>query len=60
VAVRNVRRHANDELKKAEKDGHVSQDDIKRHEEDLQKVTDQHVAAIDTAGKRKENELLEV
>ena len=38
VAVRNVRRHAHDELRKAEKDGQVSQDDLKRHEEELQKT----------------------
>src|SRR5512140_2924138 len=50
VAVRNVRRHAHDELRKAEKDGEVSQDDLKRHEEELQKMTDQHVAAIDVEG----------
>lgn len=60
VAVRNVRRHANDELKKAEKDGHVSQDDIKRHEDELQKMTDRHIATIDGEGKKKEADLLEV
>lgn len=60
VAVRNVRRHAHDELRKAEKEGGISQDEIKRHEEELQKLTDQHVAAIDAEGKKKEAELLEV
>ncbi len=60
VAVRNVRRHAHDELRKAEKDGHISQDEIKRHEEELQKMTDQHIAVIDGEGKKKETELLEV
>lgn len=60
VAVRNVRRHAHDELRKAEKDGGVSQDDLKRHEDELQKLTDAHIAAIDAEGKRKEAELLEV
>lgn len=60
VAVRNVRRHTNDEFKKAEKDGHISQDDIKRHEEELQKVTDRHVGVIDAEAKKKEGELLEV
>jgi ribosome recycling factor len=59
VAVRNVRRHAHDELRKAEKDG-ISQDEIKRHEEELQKLTDQHVALVDAEAKRKEAELLEV
>ena len=60
VAVRNVRRHAHDELRKAEKDGHISQDDIKRHEEELQKLTDQHIALIDAESKKKEADLLEV
>ncbi|MCZ2111884.1 MAG: ribosome recycling factor [Dehalococcoidia bacterium] len=60
VAVRNVRRHANDDLKKAEKDGHVSQDEIKRHEDELQKMTDRHIATIDAEGKKKEADLLEV
>lgn len=60
VAVRNVRRHAHDELRRAEKDGGVSQDDLKRHEEELQKMTDQHILSIDNEGRRKEAELLEV
>ncbi|KAA0237998.1 ribosome recycling factor [bacterium] len=60
VAVRNVRRHAHEDLRRAEKDGHVSQDDIKRHEEQLQKLTDQHIALIESESKKKEAELLEV
>lgn len=60
VAVRNVRRHAQDELRKAEKDGEVSQDELKRHGEELQKLTDQHVALVDSEAKKKEAELLEV
>lgn len=60
VAVRNVRRHAHDELRKAEKDGGISQDELKRHEDELQKLTDQHIATVDAEGKKKEAELLEV
>jgi len=60
VAVRNVRRHAHDELRKAEKEGGVSKDDIKRYEEDLQKLTDGHIATIDAEAKKKEADLLEV
>ena len=60
VAVRNVRRHAHDELRKAEKDGAISQDELKRHEEELQKLTDAHIASIDAESKKKEAELLEV
>lgn len=59
VAVRNVRRHAHDDLRKAEKDGSVSQDDLKRHEDELQKLTDGHIATIDAESKKKETELLE-
>jgi ribosome recycling factor len=59
VAVRNVRRHVHDELRKAEKDGDVSQDELKRHEDELQKLTDAHIATIEAEAKRKETELLE-
>lgn len=59
VAVRNVRRHAHEDLRKAEKEGAVSQDDLKRHEEELQKLTDRHIATIDAESKKKEAELLE-
>jgi ribosome recycling factor len=60
VAVRNVRRHAHDDLRKAEKDGDVSQDDLKRHEEELQKMTDRYITVMDIEAKKKEAELLEV
>lgn len=60
VSVRNVRRHTNDELRKAEKDGDVSQDELKRHGEELQKLTDRHIAQVDSEAKKKEAELLEV
>ncbi len=60
VAVRNVRRHTHDELRKAEKDGSISQDDLKRQEEELQKITDGHIAVIDREGKKKEGDLLDV
>ena len=52
--------HAHDELRKAEKDGHISQDDIKRHEDELQKLTDRHISLIDAESKKKETDLLEV
>lgn len=60
VAVRNVRRHVHDELRKMEKDRELSQDDLKRQEEELQRLTDQHVALADGEAKKKEAELLEV
>ena len=60
VAVRNVRRHAHEELRKLEKDGLTSQDDLKRHEDELQRMTDRHIATLDAEGKKKEAELLEL
>lgn len=60
VAIRNVRRHTHDELRKAQKDSSISEDDLKRSEDELQKITDRYVAAVDAEGKRKEAELLEV
>ncbi|GIW12942.1 MAG: ribosome-recycling factor [Tepidiforma sp.] len=60
VAVRNVRRHAHEELRKLEKDGGMSQDELKRAEDELQKLTDRHIATIDAESKKKEAELLEV
>lgn len=60
VGVRNIRRDANDRLKKMEKDGEISQDDLHRAEADVQKLTDRHIAALDEALKRKEQEIMEV
>src|SRR4051812_6187564 len=57
VAVRNVRRHIRQEL---EKDGDISDDEVSRIEKDLEKVTHDVVAEIDTLAARKEKELLEV
>lgn len=60
VAVRNVRRDANDELKKAEKDGEIGQDELKRLEAEVQKDTDAAVKRIDEALKAKEQEIMQV
>jgi ribosome recycling factor len=60
VAVRNIRRHTKDEIDKDAKDGKVSEDDARRAEKDLQKLTDKHVAEIDQMLHRKEQELMEV
>ena len=60
VAVRNVRRHSKDELEKLQKDGKISEDDLKRAEKDLQKETDAHVEEIDKLLAAKEKELREV
>jgi ribosome recycling factor len=56
--VRQARRDANDRLKKLLKDSKISDDDERRGLEDVQKVTDQHIAQIDELQKKKDTELL--
>jgi ribosome recycling factor len=60
VAVRNVRRHAKDEMEKLEREGAISEDDLVRAEKELQKLTDRSVAEIDEIQGHKEQELMEV
>jgi len=60
VAVRNIRRDANHKLDKLGKDGEISEDDVRRAETEIQKLTDNHVKEIDEALKRKEAEIMEV
>jgi ribosome recycling factor len=60
IAVRNVRRDVLNELKRAERDGEFSRDELKRGEDSVQKVTDAEVKAIDDLMARKEAEILEV
>jgi ribosome recycling factor len=60
VAVRNLRRHAKQQLEKMEKDGDVGQDDVTGAEKRLDSVTKKHTDAIDDLLKHKESELLEV
>jgi ribosome recycling factor len=60
IAIRNVRRHAKDELDRLAKDGEVGEDDANRAEKELEKVTQKHVGDIDELLKHKEAELLEV
>ena len=58
VAVRNVRRDGNDNLKLDEKKGEISEDERKRHEGEVQKLTDKAIADIDAAAAAKEKEIL--
>jgi ribosome recycling factor len=60
VAVRNIRRDANDELKKLEKNGEITEDELRSYTDDVQKITDEHIAKIDTITKEKEKEIMEV
>ena len=58
VSVRNVRRHSKDEMEALH--GEISDDDIRRGEEELQELTDEFIAKIDELLSKKESELLEV
>jgi ribosome recycling factor len=60
VEVRNHRREAADALKKALRDGDLSEDEERRELENLQRLTDRHIEAIDARAERKEAEILEV
>jgi ribosome recycling factor len=60
VAVRNVRRDAMEHLKKLEKDHVISQDEHKRHTDEVQKVTDEHIRKIDDMFRHKEEEIMQV
>lgn len=60
VAIRNVRRDANDHLKKLEKGKDVSEDDVRKAQEDVQKVTDKYVAKADDKCTAKEKEIMDL
>ncbi|WP_343233232.1 ribosome recycling factor [Miltoncostaea oceani] len=60
IAVRNVRRDVLNDLKKAEKEGELSRDELNRAQDEVQKLTDAEVKAIDELMGRKEAEILEV
>jgi ribosome recycling factor len=60
VSVRNIRRDEVDHLRKVEKEGHVSKDEIETKIGDIQKITDQYTGKIDDAAQKKEAEILEV
>ncbi len=60
VAVRNVRRDIQDKLRDREKKKEVSEDELKRSTEKLQKLTDRYIDEMDKVGKTKEQEILEV
>ncbi len=59
IAIRNLRRDANEMLKSLKKDGDISEDDSFRGQDQVQKITDEFVAQIDTIYKEKEKEILE-
>ena len=60
VAIRNVRRDANDAIKKMEKAGDISEDELKTNEDKIQKMTDKYVGLIDKAIEKKSTDILTV
>jgi ribosome recycling factor len=60
IAIRNLRRDANEHVKKLVKDKHASEDEQKRSEADIQKVTDRHIADVDRLVATKEQEIMAV
>ena len=60
VAVRTVRRDANDQLKKLEKDKAISEDELKKATDDVQKLTDKYVAKVDEKCAAKEKEIMDL
>jgi ribosome recycling factor len=60
VHIRGFRRDANEELKKLQKDAKLTEDELRKSEAEIQKLTDQYVQKIDDAIKKKEQEILEV
>ncbi len=60
VAIRNIRRDANDELKKIQKGGEITEDELRRSTDDVQKLTDKEIVQIDEVASHKEKEIMEV
>jgi ribosome recycling factor len=60
VALRNIRRGANDDLRDFEKEKMISEDDLERGEAEVQKLTDEFIAKVEELGKHKEKEIMEV
>ncbi len=59
VAVRNIRRHILETLKKEQKDGKITEDDLHRLSDEVQKLTDKHIEKIDQVLKAKEKDIME-
>jgi ribosome recycling factor len=60
VSVRNIRRDVNEELKKLEKENHISEDIVKKSQDEIQKITDSFIAKVDEVLVNKEKEIMEV
>jgi ribosome recycling factor len=60
VAIRNIRKDSNNKIKKLEKDKEISEDESKKAQDQIQKITDEHIAKIDELFKNKEADILKV
>lgn len=60
IAIRNVRKDGNDKIKKLEKDKEISEDESKKAQDQIQKITDEHIAKVEEAFKTKEADILKV
>lgn len=60
IAIRNIRRDMNDQMKKLEKDGLISEDELKRENDNIQKSTDKFVEMVDQVAKEKEKSIMEI
>lgn len=60
IAIRNVRRDANEQIKKAEKTHEITEDDLHRAQDKIQKLTDDFISKIDDILKKKEKEIMEI
>ncbi len=60
VAIRNIRRDAISDLKELEKESEITEDDLRKAEDQMQKLTDKHVAEVDALLATKEQELMEI
>jgi ribosome recycling factor len=60
VAVRNIRRDTNEELRKLEKEKHISEDVVKKSQDEIQKITDSYITKVDEVLANKEKEIMEV
>lgn len=58
IAIRNIRRDANEHLRRIEKEQHISEDERKRAEEQVQKLTDKYIKEIDLILEQKEKEIM--
>ena len=59
TSIRNIRRDGNDELKKQQKAGEITEDDLKKMEDELQKLTDKYIAEINSIYDIKEKEIMD-